>query len=259
MPGERLITFDHKLSYELNQIYSDISNYMQHTLIHGAQSKDMAIYTYLPIINRDGSNINESMVNYNLYIEMYASYSLSTQDLIKQTMGNFFEALKNLAIEQTVSKKNTPNYVHENIVFITIEKLAKTFPKITLSEAIDRFTCNNGPTAVIGACKKINDKTLFIGLPTADEYDSTVVLYVFNENNNRSYPIIKASVRPKIEVINKQILSDIPELVDSNIFNNTIFDERKSGQETIGLTVYLSNVLRINLKKYHISEVVHAP
>jgi asparagine synthetase A len=232
---------------------------MQHVLLTSINSADTAIYTYAPIINRDGATINESIVNYNIYIEMYASHAIVLDDLINQIANNFMAGVKKVNLELNINKDKLPEYTNQSINFITIDKLIKTYPSVSLKEAIDRYTISNGATAVIGACREIEGKSLFVGLPTADDYDHTTVLYVLNETNNTATPIVKISSRPKIEVINKQILEYIPEVMDANIYQETILKERNDEQNTIGVTVYFSNIMLINLKKYHISEVVHAP
>ncbi|GHU34525.1 hypothetical protein FACS1894166_12080 [Bacilli bacterium] len=233
---------------------------MRHALLTSTIATNVAIYTYLPAISRDRSLISDSMINNNLYIEMHASHTTNHLDLTKQILENFFTSIQTISAQQVINTNESPEYVKQRVVFITIEKLIKTFPNISLPEAIDRFVIANGATAVIGACLKIDDKVLFPGLPTADNYNDAVVLYVLNDSNNHAAPIIKVTVRPKTEVAKQQILSDIPEVLDSNIYRETILNGRTAeAKETVGITAYFSNIMYINLKKYHISEVVHAP
>jgi hypothetical protein len=79
-----------------------------------------------------------------------------------------------------------------------------------------------------------------------------------SKETNKVLPIIKISPRPSIETIKKHLLNDQPLLLQSSVYEKTLFRLDSQGNQYIGAEIFFSNLMLINLSKYHLAEVVNS-
>ncbi|MDR0674957.1 MAG: hypothetical protein LBF36_01680 [Mycoplasmataceae bacterium] len=258
--NERYISFDNKYTNEVNELLNDPSNYMRYVLI-SFDNLNVPIFTSMTNIKRDVIEKNgEVMVSFNYYIE----YHLMTE--INHDTQNI-SLLKNIlmmidAINQNEKFKDVKfsKYIIEKINFISIFELKKKYPTLALKESLNRYVSTNGLTFINGVYERLpNDEHLLVGSPTSDDYHRSGILYVFNKITNSIIPIIKITTRPNQDLIQKQIILDIPNELEEQIYQNTVLNDQIHFLPSIGIQIYFSNLMLINLSKMHLCEVIHSP
>jgi asparagine synthetase A len=222
---------------------------------------NVPIFTSMTNIKRDVIEKNgEVMVSFNYYIE----YHLMTE--INHDTQNI-SLLKNIlmmidAINQNEKFKDVKfsKYIIEKINFISIFELKKKYPTLALKESLNRYVSTNGLTFINGVYERLpNDEHLLVGSPTSDDYHRSGILYVFNKITNSIIPIIKITTRPNQDLIQKQIILDIPNELEEQIYQNTVLNDQIHFLPSIGIQIYFSNLMLINLSKMHLCEVIHSP
>jgi hypothetical protein len=187
----------------------------------------------------------------------------STKDVkiddIKNHCLDFVDIIKSINILSEFSEVQNHEYDINRIGVITIIDLIKMYPNLSLDEAITQHVVNNGTHIIVGVFKSFeNKKRFFGGLPASDDYDSCSVLFVYHEIINKVLPIIKISPRPSMEKIKNQLITDLPLALSTHLYNDTIFKAIDKYEPSVGIRIYFSNLMLINLKKYHLAEVVHS-
>jgi asparagine synthetase A len=256
----RLISFDNKNTSEVNELIYDAGNYMRHIIQSTITSSDASIYTYAPLINRDANEgVGHSIVTQNFHIESKLLDAENVEDQILPTITNIVGMIDSVNKDLSFIDIDKVLYSHQSINYVPVESIAKLYPSLSLPEGVNQYVASNGPTAIRGAYKTLlNGKQLSKGLPTCDDYDLATILFVFNKTTNSVIPIVKVSPRPDIETIKKQLILDLPNVLQEQIYNETLFNNDKPLIQSIGIQIYFSNLMLINLRKLHLAEVVHS-
>jgi asparagine synthetase A len=180
-------------------------------------------------------------------------------DDIKKHCLDFVEIIKSVNNLPEFSDIQNLEYDINQIGIITVTELVKMYPNLSLDDAITQHVVNNGAYIVVGVFKTFeNKKRLLGGLPASDDYDLCSVLFVYHELINKVLPIIKISPRPSIEKIKNQLVTDLPLVLNTHLYNQTIFKSIDKYEPSVGIRIYFSNLMLINLKKYHLAEVIHS-
>jgi asparagine synthetase A len=258
--GMRLITFDNKHTSEVNEVMYDIGNYLHHIIQSTITNSDSSIYAYAPLINRDANEeLGHSIVTQNFYIELKFIDQENVKQQILPTIKNVIGIIDQINKDISFVDIGKMLYSHQMMNYVSIDEIAKLYPLLSLRAGVNQYVATNGPTAVQGLYKTLsNGKQLAKGLPTCDDYELSTVLFVLNKTTNSVMPIVKVSPRPNVELIKKQLILDLPNALQEQIYNKTLFDESKGSSQTMGIQIFFSNLMLINLHKAHLSEVVHS-
>jgi asparagine synthetase A len=256
----RYISFDNKFTSEVSEIVEDPSSYLRYALISFLDS-DISAYTYMPSISRDiDEEKGETMVTNNFFIEYRLIESQNISNIVVSLATNIFSIINDINTNHLFKDIQKPFYMGQKTNIVEIEKIKKLFPTLPLKEGLTEYVITHGPTLIIGSHKILpDDKRLEFGTPTNEDYNNTSILYVFSESINRVLPIIKIAPRPTLEIIKEQLIIDAPGDLDHQIYQETILDKNKNFPLSVGIKIYFSNLMLINLNKLHLCEVVHSP
>jgi asparagine synthetase A len=203
-------------------------------------------------------DMTNSLVTHDFYIEMATVKDVKTDDIKKHCL-DIVELIKSVNNSPEFGRIQNLEYDINQIGVITFNELIKLYPNLSIEEAITYHVVNNGAYIVIGLYRPFgNKKRFFGGLPASDDYDLCSVLFVYHEIINKVLPIVKISPRPNAEKIKKQLITDLPQVFNTRVYDQTIFKHVAKYEPTVGIRIFFSNLMLINLKKYHIAEVVHS-
>jgi asparagine synthetase A len=223
--------------------------------------KGNGIYAYIDVVNRDAyCTATDSMVSKSFILELNTIYDLTNNvEPLKNVYDNLFSDIKNVNENELLDDIKLPSYQKLNIHYITIDQLIKRYPTSTIKTALEMYVIANGPTVIWEVCKSLkNNQRLIYGKATSDDYKTTSMLFIHSKETNKVLPIIKISPRPSLEAIKKQLLNDQPTLLQSHIYDETVFQLDVKTNQNIGVEIFFSNLVLINLSKYHLAEVVNS-
>ncbi|MDR2369417.1 MAG: hypothetical protein LBD63_02210, partial [Mycoplasmataceae bacterium] len=258
--NERYISFDNKYTNEVSEILLEPGNYMRYALTN-FDNADTLLYTAMTSIKRDAQEKDgEIMTSFNYYIEYRLVNESNRNQQVVALLKNILTIINAINHHQKFNDISTNEYIHSKINFISVYDLEKQYPTIPLNEALSRYVVSNGLTFIDKIYQHLpKGKRLSIGSPTADDYDQSGILYVFNKVTDTVIPIIKISVRPTQEVIKKQIIQDTPGELEEQIYRDTILNSEIKFLPSIGIQIYFSHLMLINLSKMHLCEVIYSP
>jgi asparagine synthetase A len=233
---------------------------MRYALIN-FPNMDAPLFTSMPSIRRDvQEKSGEVMVNFNYYIEYRLINEVNPTEQILPLLKNVLMMINGINRHEKFKAFRSPNYITDKVNFITISELHKKYPTLALNDALNRYVVANGLTFVSGVYQPlVNGKRLLIGSPTTDDYSNSGILYDFNEITSTVISLIKVSIRPSHELIKKQIIIDLPNELEKQIYQKTALNQKINFVPSIGIQIYFSHLMLINLKKMHLCEVVHSP
>jgi asparagine synthetase A len=215
----------------------------------------------MPSIKRDANEgKGEVMITNNYFIEYRLIENNQLKDQVITLAKNIILMINDINKATIFKDIKQPSFIKQKLNVIHIEELIKQFPTLPLRVALIEYINTHGITLVIGACKLLaNGRRLEDGLPTADDYDTTAFLYTYDANTKSVLPIIKIATRPTTETIKQQLIMDTPSDLDENIYKDTIMNESIKFPYTIGIQIFFSNLMLVNLNKLHLCEVVASP
>jgi aspartate--ammonia ligase len=258
--NERYITFDNKYTSEVNEIIVNPSNYLRYALITFTNT-DVSLYTSMINIKRDVKEEDgEIMVNHSYYIEYHLANDADYNNQIAPLLKNVLMIIKEVNSNEKFKDIRLQKYTDDRLNFISTDVLSKQYPTLTLNNALNRYVAANGPTFINKIYQRLpNGKHLLFGSPTIEDYDNTGILYIFNKSTGTIVPIIKIAVRPTQTLIKQQIILDTPGELEEQIYKDTVLNPNTKFPPSIGVEIYFSNLMLVNLNKMHLCEVIHSP
>jgi asparagine synthetase A len=254
------VAFDNKYTPIVSQFYEDASNYMRINLNRFKTNQDVAIFTYLPIVIRDiVPGNNQSMVQQCYFIESKVIKVASDLQTQKSSMITMINMLNVINQSEEFHAYKSQKYLNTKINFITLKQLIKLYPTLSTKKALEHYVVHNGITVVHQVYTNYDLQSYPSASPSSDDYANTNVLYVFNKFINSVVPIIKISLRPNKEIIKNQLEKYLPATIIDGVYNETLLSNEYVNDSSLGIQIYFSNLMMLNLRKYHLAEIVHAP
>jgi asparagine synthetase A len=222
---------------------------------------DVSLYTSMICLQRDFKEENgEVMVAHNYFIEYYQMEQTNIAEQIIPLLNNILSIISAINDDLGFKDVEYSRYDKQKLKILSIEELSNKYPTLSLKDALNHYVAANGLTFIRKVYKPLpNGKRLLSGQPTTDNYEESGILYVYNDTTNSVIPIVKIAIRPNQELIKKQIIMDIPVVLQEQIYSNTILNEQLKFPLSLGVQIFFSNLMFINLKKFHLCEVVHSP
>ncbi|MDR1991280.1 MAG: hypothetical protein LBP70_00920 [Mycoplasmataceae bacterium] len=255
---QRFVSFDNCLNSEINEIVIDPTNYMRYVLAT-LKKQDLSLFTMMPCIQRDVLEDNgEVLINHNLFIEQPLIEDNDDKEQIASILKNALSMINAINSDILFKDIKPVSYDKQKINFITIEALHRQFPTLDLNKALNHLVANIGSTYVTGVYKILaGGIRLLNGFPTIDNYQKCGIFYVYNQYTNTAVPLIKISIRPSQELIREQIILDGINVLQKQMYQQTILNDNLKLVPSVGIEIFFSNLMLVNLHKYHLCEVVH--
>ncbi len=248
--NDRSINFDNLKSGSLYQ-YLNYPDLAMIKMIHEMEDEH-GVFSYFLSINRDCDyTFVKGPYEYKILIEKSILLVEANDDAIRKTASEIVTL-----INDTIKSKNVPHsiYIPTNIKVVTLTKLKKYYPTISLQDALNEFVRSNEAVLLFD----LDDTFEHINKKSIVNFYKNASLYVKSNVNNETIRLMSFNLSPKkAEIIERFKYESNSEAIITLIDNNkTLFSDYN---DVLGIEINFTRLMLYVLQKMHVAEILDIP
>lgn len=248
--NSRCINFDNLNDSSLYQ-YIDYPDLSMIKMTHEMDSK-YGVFTYYCCINRDSEyTFVKSPFEYKILIEKNILFVEANDQIIQKhatEMINLInDAVKNLKIPHAIT-------IPSNIKVVTLAKLKKYYPTISIEDALNEYVIKNESVLLYD----LDETFEHIRKKSIVSFHKNASLYVKSNVNNEIIRLMSFNLSPKkAEIIERFKYESNSEAITKLIENNPkLFTDYN---DILGIEINFNRLMLYVLQKMHMAEILEIP
>lgn len=247
----RLINFDNFQNNSIVEIAPNTNDYLLRMISDLGLNPGEGFITYYPIYHRDFiPSFMNTYYEYIFCVQVKVLFAEATRQYLEQKITELINGLNKLDI--TINEGLAlPN----KIKFTSVDKLLKEFPFINKDDLIKTACQHFGLIFVYGVNGNNKKQIQFIEDKILSQGEITGTLYVYDNVNNETIPILTGSIAPTKKELENKILNY---KLDPKSFEE-MFSYLGDFPNQINIEFFFSKYMVYTLQKFCIHETLSSP